>query len=88
MTEDAGVLGQQGTQPDGTFGHRKSHHLFADEGDCELAGKRGLPVVTICQHQDLQVIADLEELLGASMHRSDHDPSSGDDVGPVNSRRR
>ena len=80
VAEDAGVFGQQGTQPDGTIGHVESHHVFAGEGDCELAEEGSLPVVPVCQHQDLLVVADLEELLRASMHCADHDPSRGDHI--------
>jgi hypothetical protein len=80
VAEDTSVFGEQGSQPDRTVWHHKSHHLFADEGDCELAEERSLPVVTVCQHQDLPVVADLEELLRAPMHCTDHDPGCGDPV--------
>jgi hypothetical protein len=80
MTENARVLGQQGTQPDGTFWHREPHHLLADESDGELAKERSLPVMAIRQHQDLPVVADLEEFFGASVHRAHHDAGRGDHV--------
>ena len=54
--------------------------LFADEGHCELAEERSLPVVAVRQHQDLPIVADLEELLGTSMHRADDDPGRSDHI--------
>jgi hypothetical protein len=69
--EDAGVLGQQGTQPDGPVRYCHSHHLFTGHGHGQLAEEGSLPVVAIRQHQDLAVVADLEQLLRTAVHVAD-----------------
>ena len=53
--------------------HGEPHHAARRPGRCQLTGERGMPVVPVGQHQDLPVVADLEQLLGASMHCADHD---------------
>jgi len=80
MTEDSGVLGQQGTQPNRPVRYGESHHLLTRHRHGQLAEKGSLPVVAIRQHQDLPVVADLEQLLGASMHSAYDDPGRGDHV--------
>ena len=74
------MFGKQGTQPDGSLRDFKSHHLLAGHGYGQLAEERGLPVVAIRQHQDLPVIAYLEQLLGPSMHRTHDDAGGGNHV--------
>ena len=51
--------------------------LLTDQRDRQLAEEWGVPVVPIRQHQDLPVVPDLEQLLGAPVQRPHHD------LGPV-----
>ena len=67
-------------------GIAESHHLFAGHRHGELAEERSLPVVAIRQHQDLAIVAYLEELLGTPMHRAHDDPGRGDHASSVHNR--
>ena len=73
VAENPGVLGEQGAQPDCALRHDEPHQLLAGQGDDQLTGERGMPVVPVGQHQDLGVVPDLEQLLGPPVQRPDHD---------------
>ena len=77
-------LGQQGARPDRPLGHLHAEHPLDAEHHAELGGERRQPVVPVGQHDDLAVVADLEQLLGAAVHVADdrlgrHDPLAVDD---------
>ena len=71
MGEDAVELGEQGPQPDRTDRDLHPEHRLDPEDDPELGGERGQPVVPVGQDGDLPVVADLEQLLGATVHVAD-----------------
>ena len=70
-------LGQRHPQPDRPLGHLDAHQPFDGEHHAELVGERGQPVVPVGQHDDLPVVAHLEQLLGAAVHVAD-DRLAGD----------
>ena len=71
VVEDPVQLGEQGARPDRSLGHLHAEHLLDAEDHAELVGERGQPVVPVGQDEDLAVVADLEELLGAAVHVAD-----------------
>ncbi len=86
-------LGEQGAGPDRSLGDLHAEHLLDAQDHAELARERREPVVPVREHDDLAVVADLEELLGAAVHVAhdrlgahdplavDHDPQAKDAVG-------
>ena len=64
-------LGEQGARPDRPLRHLHAEHLLDGEHHAELVGERRQPVVPVGQHDDLPVVADLEQLLGAAVHVAD-----------------
>ena len=64
-------LGEQGARPHRPLGHLHAEHLLDPEDHAELVGERGEPVVPVREDEDLPVVADLEELLGAAVHVAD-----------------
>ena len=64
-------LGEQRAHPDRPYRHLHAEHPLDGEHDAELVGERRQPVVPVGQHDDLPVVADLEELLGAAVHVAD-----------------
>ncbi len=64
-------LGQQGAQPDRADRDLHAQHPLDREDDAELVAERGQPVVPVRQHDDLPVVADLEQLLRAAVHVAD-----------------
>jgi hypothetical protein len=71
-------LGQQGARPDRALGDLHAEQVLRGEDDAQLVGERGEPVVPVRQHDDLPVVADLEQLLRAAVHVPD-DRLAGDD---------
>jgi hypothetical protein len=71
VVEHAVELGEQRAEPDGTLGHLEAHHPLDSERDAELVAERGQPVVPVGEHEDLPVVAHLEQLLGAAVHVAD-----------------
>jgi hypothetical protein len=78
VVEDPVELGHQGADPDRPLGHLQAHHPFDREHHAELVGESRQPVVPVRQHDDLAVVADLEQLLRAAVHVPD-DRLAGDD---------
>ena len=77
-------LGEQGAGPDRPRWDLHAQQLLCGKHDAELVGEGGEPVVPVGQHDDLAVVADLEELLGAAVHVADDrlgrdDPLAVDD---------
>ncbi len=70
-------LGQRHPQPDRALGDLHAHQPLDGEHHAELVGEGREPVVPVGQHDDLPVVADLEELLGAAVHVAD-DRLAGD----------
>jgi hypothetical protein len=64
-------LGQRHPQPDRPLRHLDAHQPFDGEHHPELVGERGQPVVPVGQHDDLPVVAHLEQLLGPAVHVAD-----------------
>ena len=64
-------LGQQGARPDRAHRDLHAEHPLGGQDHAELVGEGGQPVVPVGQHDDLPVVADLEELLGAAVHVAD-----------------
>jgi hypothetical protein len=71
VVEDPAQLGQGGTQPDRTLRHLQAHQALDGEHHPELVVERRKPVVPVGEHDDLPVVARLEELLGAAVHVPD-----------------
>ena len=71
MRQDAVELGEHRPQPHGALGHLHAEHLLDREDDAELVAERAEPVVAVGEHDDLPVVADLEELLRATVHVAD-----------------
>ena len=71
MVENSVELGEQRPSPHSPFWHLHAEHSLNRQHDAEFVGERGQPVMTIRQHDDLAVVADFEELLGAPMHVAD-----------------
>ena len=71
MVEHPVELGEQGTDPGRALGHLHAEHVLDREHDSELGGEGAEPVVPVGQHDDLPVVADLEELLDAAVHVAD-----------------
>ena len=71
MVEDPVQLGEQGARPHRALGDLHAEHPLDGEDHAQLVGERGQPVVPVGQHDDLAVVADLEELLGAAVHVAD-----------------
>ena len=80
VAEHPGVLGQQGAQPDRARRDLQPEQLLAGERDGELGREGRLPVVAVGQHQDLPVVADLEELLDPAVQRTHDHRRLGDDA--------
>ena len=86
-------LGQQGAGPGGPLGHLHAEHRLDPQHHPELVAERREPVVPVGQHDDLPVVAHLEQLLRAAVHVADdrlgaddalavdHDPQPQDAVG-------
>jgi hypothetical protein len=68
---DAHQLAQQGAQPGGAGRHLQAQHALDGEGDPDLAAGGPEPVVPIGQHEDLPVVAHLEQLLHTPVHIAD-----------------
>ena len=64
-------LGEQGPQPHRTDRHLDAEHPLDGEHDAELVGEGAQPVVPVGEHDDLPVVADLEELLDAAVQEPD-----------------
>ncbi len=79
MVEDPVELGEQGARPDGPLGDLHAEHPLDAEDDAELVGEGREPVVAVGEDDDLAVVADLEQLLGATVHVAD-DRLGGDDA--------
>jgi len=79
VAHHAGELGQQGACPRRAFGHLHAEHLLRHQGDAELVGEPGQPVMAVGQDHDLSVVAHLEQLLGAAVHIA-HDRLGADDA--------
>ena len=71
MVEHAVELGEQRADPGRPLGHLHAEHVLDREHDAELGGERAEPVVAVGQHDDLAVVAHLEELLDAAVHVAD-----------------
>ena len=71
MREDPVQLGQQGARPRGALRHRDAQHPLGGQDDAQLVAECRKPVVPVGQHDDLPVVADLEQLLGAAVHVAD-----------------
>ena len=79
MVEHPVELGEERPDPGRPLGHLHAEHVLDREHDSELVGERTEPVVPVGQHDDLPVVADLEQLLGTAVHVADdrlarHDP--------------
>ena len=64
-------LGEQRAHPDGALGDLHAEHPLDGEDDAQLVGERRQPVVAVGEHDDLPVVARLEELLRAAVHIAD-----------------
>ena len=64
-------FGQRRAQPHRTLRDFDAHQAFDRERDAEFVGERGQPVMPVRQHDDLAIVADLEQLLGAPVHVAD-----------------
>jgi hypothetical protein len=64
-------LGEQRADPGRPLGHFHAEHVLDGQRDTELGAERAEPVVPVRQHDDLAVVAHLEELLDAAMHVAD-----------------
>lgn len=73
-------FGEQGAGPCRSLGRDNAHGRLDREGDPEFGRERRQPVVPVREHEDLAVIAGLEELLGAAMQEPDSGIGPGDDV--------
>ena len=71
VVEDPVELGEGGAQPDRPLGHLDAHQPLDGHGHAELVAEGAQPVVPVGQHEDLAVVAHLEELLGAAVHVAD-----------------
>ena len=71
MVEHPVQLGEQGAGPDRADRHLHAEHPLGRQDDAQLVGERREPVVPVGQHDDLPVVAHLEELLGAAVHVAD-----------------
>ena len=65
-------LGEQRTRPHRALGDLHAEHPLDGQDDAQLVGERRQPVVAVGEHDDLAVVARLEELLGAAVHIADH----------------
>ena len=77
MVEHPVQLGERHPQPGGPLGHLHAHQAFHREHHAQLVGERREPVVPVGQHDDLPVVAHLEQLLRAPVHVTD-DRLAGD----------
>ena len=64
-------LGEQRARPHRPLRHLHAEHPLDREHHAELVGERGQPVVPVGQHDDLPVVAHLEQLLRAAVHVAD-----------------
>ena len=71
MVEDPVQLGEQRPRPDRALGNLHAEHALDGQHDAQLVGERRQPVVAVGEHDDLPVVARLEELLGAAVHVAD-----------------
>jgi hypothetical protein len=71
VVQDPVQLGEERTRPDRALGHLHAEHAFDTEDDAELVGEGGEPVVAVGEHDDLAVVARLEQLLRAPVHVAD-----------------
>ena len=87
-------LGKQSAGPHGAHGHFHAEHRLDPKHHAEFVAERREPVVPVGQHDDLAVVADLEKLLGSSVHVADDrvgrdDPLAvNDDLQPQDAMRR
>ena len=71
MVEHPVQLGERGAQPDGPLRYFEAHQALDREDDAQFVAERRQPVVPVGQHDDLPVVADLEQLLRAPVHVPD-----------------
>ena len=73
-------LGEQRPRPGRPPRHLHPQHPLDREHHAELGGERREPVVPVREHQDLPVVAHLEELLGPPVQVADHRLAADDPV--------
>ncbi|GAA3051911.1 hypothetical protein GCM10020000_36570 [Streptomyces olivoverticillatus] len=71
MVEHPVQLGQQGARPHRALGDLHAEHPLDGDDDAQLVGERRQPVVAVGEHDDLAVVARLEQLLRAAVHIAD-----------------
>ena len=71
VVQDPVQLGEQRPHPHRALGHLHAEHALDGEDDAQLVGEGGEPVVAVGEHDDLAVVARLEELLRAAVHIAD-----------------
>jgi hypothetical protein len=78
VVQHAVHLGQQRAQPDGAVRRRHAEHPLDRQADAQLVAEGGQPVVTVGQHHQLAVVADLEQLLRPAVQEADDRLGRGD----------
>ena len=71
MAEDPVDLGEQGAQPHRPVRQRHAKHPLDRQDDAELVAEGRQPVVAVGEHDQLAIVPDLEEFLGAAVHKTD-----------------
>ena len=71
VVEDPVQLGEQRPRPHRALGDLHAEHPLDGQDDAQLVGEGGQPVVAVGEHDDLAVVARLEELLRAAVHIAD-----------------
>ena len=73
-------FGEQRAGPCRTLGRNDAHCGLDGEGDPEFGREGRQPVMPVREHEDLPVVAGLEELLGTAMEQADPCIGADNDV--------